>query len=407
MTGLRIGVIKPDWGVSGGFERLLDRLVDRLERAGHRTEQRTFPALLSPRPVWGNPAAAHHWADHPEYFRYVGLVEDVRRLELDRYDLVLSTQPPTFLADHPRVLALFYHQARIFYDLSDHYPRIGEVDPTLHRAACEELRAIDQTFVGNVGHWLAGSEECRGRLSEYWGITENTSLLHAPALTEVPDSPPPWSADGPVVCVSRHEWPKRTELLVAAGHLLDGLRPVEFIGGGGRLAFVEALDERIGRDPHLAEPRDAESLWMQTAAHGVERSRSGRASPNRFLGNVSDAERNQSYAEASVVVAPAYREDYGLTALEAMLWQRPVVVCADGGGLVDLVAETGAGLVVDPTPRGLADGIRRILDDSELRAELAERAREVPATFTWDRAGVELTRAVEAALDQAPAAQIS
>jgi glycosyltransferase involved in cell wall biosynthesis len=391
---MRIAVVKPDWGVSGGFERLLERIVALLEAGGHRVEEQAFPALIGPRPVFGNSGATKHWFEHAEYFRYVALTEDVRRLDLDRYDLVLSTQPPTFLVDHPRVLALFYHQARIFYDLADHFGRIDEVDPRLHRVASEEVRLIDREFVGSVRHWLAGSNECASRLSQYWDIADDVSLLHAPALTEVPEEPPPWNPTGPVVCVSRHEWPKRTELLVAAGHLSNG-RTIEFIGGGGRLDFVRRLDDRITRDPSLARPADPETLWMQSALAQTAKPVDHASSPNRFLGNVSDAVRNRSYAQASVVVAPAYREDYGLTALEAMLWQRPVIVCRDGGGLVDLVSETGAGLVVDPTPAALAAGIERVLGDDDLRHGMLERAREVPHLFTWERAGRQLDDAVE------------
>ncbi|MDA3040415.1 MAG: glycosyltransferase family 4 protein [Actinomycetota bacterium] len=393
--------MKPDYGVTGGFERLLERIVGLLVEDGHQVEEQALPALLWPRAVWGNSTAAKVWREYPGFFTYAALVEDVRRLDLSRYDLVLSTQPPTFLADHPRVLALFYHQARVFYDLSERYGRMGEIPPRLHQIAGQEVQAIDRAFVGNVKHWLAGSSECSSRLAEYWSIpASRTSLLHAPALTEVPEDPPAWSPHGPIVCVSRHEWPKRTELLVATGHLLAGRpgrgRTIEFIGTGGRLDFVRGLDERIVADPSLAADPNPERFWMQAVRDQKTRRTQPEGSPNRFLGNVSDDERNRAYAAASVVVAPAFREDYGLTALEAMLWQRPVIVCRDGGGLVDLVEETGAGLVVDPTPKALADGIEQILGDDQLRAGILERARDVPHSFTWARAAAQLRHGIAA-----------
>ncbi len=406
---MRIAVVKPDWGVAGGFERLLDRIVALLVEAGHHVDEQAFPALITPRPVWGSSNAVRNWHDHGEFFRYAALTEDVRRLDLGRYDLVVSTQPPTFLVDHPNVLALFYHQARIFYDLAELYGRIDEVDVRLHRVATDEVRRIDRTFIGSVRHWLSGSNECASRLREYWDVPDaRISLLHAPALTETPDIPPPWQPHGPVVCVSRHEWPKRTELLVAAGHVMRGRpagRPVEFIGAGGRLDFVRGLDDRLFRDPDLATRSDPDAFWMQSALQQTTKPTVHATSPNRFRGNVSDGERNRAYAEASVVIAPAYREDYGLTALEAMLWQRPVIVCRDGGGLVDLVEETGAGLVVEPTPVALADGVQRILEDDDLRHALLERAREVPATFTWQRARAELDHAIEATMQSLSSAR--
>ena len=388
---MRIAVVKPEWNAQGGFERLLDHLIHHLSDVGHDVSVQPVPAILTPRPVWGVDEAEEQWGAHPEFFRYFVLAEDTRRLDLDRFDLVMSTQPPTYLADHPNVMALFYHQARVFYDLTETFSALGDVDVAHHRAATAVVRDFERPLVSNVRHWLAGSNECRDRLKGFWGITENVSLLHAPALTDVPSDPPPWSPRGPVLCVSRHEWPKRTELLVAAAHRMSG-RSVDFVGGGGRLPYVEDLDARLS----AGEEPDADHAWMHSAV-GVRAPKVRPSSPVRFLGNVSDQERNDAYAAASVVVAPAHREDYGLTALEAMLWKRPLIVCSDGGGLVDLVNETGAGLIVEPTSAAIAEGVDRIINEPGLAAGLLERAEAVPDAFTWDRCHAELDEAIAAA----------
>jgi glycosyltransferase involved in cell wall biosynthesis len=394
VTPLRVGVLKPDWGVAGGFERLLDRLLVHLNDVGHDVTVERFPGLITPRASWDTPAALDHWSAHPEFFRYFSLLEDVRRLDLDSYDLVISTQPPTYLADHPRVLALFYHHARIFYDLRDPFLRLGDIEPHVHRMASEVVRATDAEMIGGVRHWLAGSDEVRNRLAEYWGVSDHVSLLHAPPLAEAPTDPPPWNPAGPVVCVSRHEWPKRTEFVIAAAQLLAERR-VELIGGGGQLANVRALDARLTRSPHLVA--DVDALWM----HPVRQAQPfGPSDPSTafVLGAVSDERRNRAYADASVVVAPAHREDYGLTALEAMQWQRPLIVCSDGGGLVDIVNDTGAGLIVDPNPEAIAAGVRQIVDDQALATELIDRCRGVPAAYNWARCHRELDAAVDAAM---------
>lgn len=399
MTQLKIGVLKPDWGVAGGFERLLDRLLAHLVASGHEVTEERFPGLITPRSSWGTPATVEHWAEHPEFFRYFALLEDVRRLDLDDYDLILSTQPPTYLADHPRVLALFYHHARIFYDLRDPFAQLGEVDEAIHLEASSVVRATDATMLGGVRHWLAGSQECAGRLDEYWGITDNVSLLHAPPLTKAPDNPPPWNPAGPVVCVGRHEWPKRSEFVVAAAQILTEHR-VELIGGGGRLGAVRALDAELTASP--SRINNVDELWMRPSRH-TKAPADGAPSTAAILGMVSDDDRNQAYANASVVVAPAYREDYGLTALEAMQWQRPLIVCSDGGGLVDIVNDTGAGLVVEPTPQAIAAGVRRIVNDPEFAATLIEACKAVPSAYSWSRCHAELDAAVAAAMNASQA----
>ncbi len=403
---MRIGLVKPHWGPRGGFERLLERIVGLLAADGHTVDEVPLAARFSPRPVWGRPEAVDAWPEHPEFYHYLALAEEVRNLSLRRFDVVLATQPPTFLADHPRVVTLFYHQHRIFYDLAEPFAALGQIDPELHVAAAKHIQAFDRQWIGGVGHWLAGSPECAGRLGAFWDVPDSKiSLLHAPALTTVNRRPPRWSADGPVVCVSRHEWPKRTELMVAAAHLLDTHR-VWFIGGGGRLESCQRLDAYLVRHPEMltpghpdAPPEDRWGLDPMAAFRdedlGGESERAGGLlSGVQLLGEVSDVLRNQAYATASVVVAPAFHEDYGLTVLEAMLWHRPVIVCEDGGGLVDLVNDTGAGLVVEPTPAAIADGIQRIRHDTALRSRLITAAQAVSSTFTWERARDEVRAAL-------------
>jgi glycosyltransferase involved in cell wall biosynthesis len=98
---------------------------------------------------------------------------------------------------------------------------------------------------------------------------------------------------------------------------------------------------------------------------------------------------------SSCVVAPAYLEDYGLTALEAMAFGKPVIVCNDGGYLSRLVTDGLNGLVVDPDPHALAAAIRRIHEDMAWAQQLGENGRAVAAEFTWERALAEFDVGVE------------
>jgi glycosyltransferase involved in cell wall biosynthesis len=89
-------------------------------------------------------------------------------------------------------------------------------------------------------------------------------------------------------------------------------------------------------------------------------------------------------ASAVCVVAPAYDEDYGLTAIEAMAAGTPVIVCRDGGGLVELVDDGVTGLVVEPTGAAIAAAIRTLVDDPELARRLGEQGREAARAHTLD-----------------------
>jgi glycosyltransferase involved in cell wall biosynthesis len=103
------------------------------------------------------------------------------------------------------------------------------------------------------------------------------------------------------------------------------------------------------------------------------------------LGRVSDQELAAAYRRALCVIAPAYNEDYGLTALEAMQHAKPVIVCSDGGGLVDLVDHGVTGLVVEPSPSAIADAVRSLHADPGWARSLGAAGQQVVAAFTLER----------------------
>jgi glycosyltransferase involved in cell wall biosynthesis len=187
-----------------------------------------------------------------------------------------------------------------------------------------------------------------------------------------------------VLCVSRHEFPKRTELVVAAMKLLPDVVG-EVVGAGGRLAWARRLDHRLTVDPSLAARLPDTETWLNTG-QGVTDPGDAPGSNVGFRGFVSDGELAAAYEGAACVVAPALHEDYGLTVLEAMTHGRAVVVCADGGGLTELVRDGETGLVAEPTAAGVAEAVRRLVDDPGFAAQLGAAGRAEVAAYTWDRA---------------------
>lgn len=382
----RIAVLKPDFGVRGGFELHVEHLMAGLAQRGHDLELVTFDAHSRRAMAYELFVAEDLFHSHAEYFRYLNLVEQVQRLDLSAYDVVVSTQPPSYLVDHRRVLALFFHHGRIFYDLAEAFERSMFVVPRVHRAAVEAVRSIDATRVDAIAHFLAGSGEIEGRLRRFWDVEPGRISPYRHPIMEDPAAPPPRPLDGGVLCVSRHEWPKRTELVVAALHLLDGPHG-HLVGSGSRQHLVRLIDAHLRRHRDLLD-LDPEVLWMNPG-HLLAGPKLKDGPPSDRVtihGSVSDAERDRLYAGASVVVAPALLEDYGLTPLEAFAWERPVVVCEDGGGLCELVEHEESGLVVPPTPAGIAAGVRRILDDPDLADHLVEGGRRAYRSYSWPRA---------------------
>ncbi len=391
----RIAVLKPDYGSSGGFERHLEGLLDALSGGEWHFEIVSIPVERRDR-VFGIRLDRPIRDRHDEYFLWASLVERVQRLDLSAFDAVITTQPPTYLADHPRKLALFYHHARHFYDQAELFAASGFVDPTIHAAAVAAVRSVEASAPSTIGHWLAGSDEIAGRLRTFWEVPEARISIHSAPPTSIPTEPSPYDAAGPALVVGRLEWPKRQELAIAAAWVRPNDWPLEIVGTGSRLGFARRLDAALAADPEQLGGLDDRELWMNTADASrfvpddaaADRTAASptSGSPVEFLGAVDDAGLSSAYRRSSMVITPTSHEDYGLTVLEAMAHARPVIVCRDGGGLTEFVEHGSNGLIVDPTPQAIADAVREIRSDPTRAEAMGRRGRETVAGVTWERA---------------------
>lgn len=400
---MRIGIVKPDYGIAGGFEAVVDRIGHELELRGHDVARATVRVDGLASDPYGVPVPPVAGREAWEAVRYLSLLEAFRTVDTTGFDMVLSTQPPSFATPHPRHLSLFYHHLRIYYDLSEPYVAAGFAEPGAHRLAEQAVRRVDGRFLGVPRHFLAGSEDVAARLAAFHGFTDRVSILHAGSgMVEAHVAEEPGPDFGPVLCVSRHEWPKRTEIFVHAMKHLPDLAGIA-VGDGGRLPFVRDLDRRLSEPGVDLGAFDDAALWLNRAEIPDPRRAAGRAPvPGnvRFTGRVADSELAGLYRDALCLVAPAYREDYGLTAIEAMAFGRPVVVTTDGGGLTAVVEDGVTGFVVEPSGAAVADAVRRLADDRGLARRMGLAARDRAAEFTWDRAVRELHDGIGRVMDR-------
>ena len=91
-----------------------------------------------------------------------------------------------------------------------------------------------------------------------------------------------------------------------------------------------------------------------------------------FAGGLTRTRVLDLLCRADLMLFPAEGEGFGLVAAEALMRGVPVVSCWDGGGVLDVVPEHGAGRLVIPSGEAIADAALGLLRDPDT-PELARR----------------------------------
>jgi glycosyltransferase involved in cell wall biosynthesis len=154
----------------------------------------------------------------------------------------------------------------------------------------------------------------------------------------------PWTTGGGgLITVARLTVQKRVHLALDALACLVELgreTPLTIVGDGPERPSLEALAQRRG------------------IAHLVS-----------FAGAVPPDRIPAFLARADLMLFPAQGEGFGLAAAEALMAGVPVIACWDGGGVLDVVPERGAGRLTLPAAEALADAALDVLNDPQRLAQ--------------------------------------
>lgn len=103
-----------------------------------------------------------------------------------------------------------------------------------------------------------------------------------------------------------------------------------------------------------------------------------------FLGKRGQATLPYYYAAAEVVVMPSHYESFGMVALEAMACGTPVIA-SRVGGLAHLIKDGETGYFVPAQdPYALAEKLRLVFVETELRGMMSAQAAEYAHSFSWE-----------------------
>jgi glycosyltransferase involved in cell wall biosynthesis len=177
-----------------------------------------------------------------------------------------------------------------------------------------------------------------------------------PLFVPLPGEAPPDAASRRILFVGRVVAAKGLDVLLRALSLIDA--ELEVCGDGWYMPRARALAVRLGVAERVA-----------------------------FMGWRSAADLEHSYGRAAMTVMPSlWPEPFGLSGLEALARERPVVASATGG-IPEWLDHEQAGLLVAPGDHvALAGAISRLLDDPDRRRAMGAMGRaRVEADFSETR----------------------
>lgn len=181
------------------------------------------------------------------------------------------------------------------------------------------------------------------------------------------------------------------------------------------IAFVGRLERRKGVDVFgaamavvLSENPDLHAVVVGRVAEAagndvVNQLRQATVAVRDRVHEVGELPRERALAvvgRAEVVVVPSRWESFGYTCLEAMALGRPVVASAVGG-LAEIVEHGRSGLLVPPgNPAELAEAVRTLLCDRNVRAAVAAGGQARSEDFDGSLVVIQVAAMLERAAGQ-------
>ena len=249
------------------------------------------------------------------------------------------------------------------HTLYEHYGHYVPGAPVLAGAIARRRAA---RFAGRADLVVAPSPGLARRLA--------AEGVRAPIVTIPTGVVPPAAGGG-----ERRAALRRDLLRRAAGPLLLAV---------GRLAREKNL-EALLRAFALAAA-DAPGMTLCLVGDGDERARLaglaaslGVAGSVRFAGPVPPEAVGDYYAAADIFAFPSVSEAQGLVVLEALAHGLPVLA-ARSPAVEDILADGATARLVEPTPEGLAAGLRELIASPDLRARLCRAGRALAAAHPFD-----------------------
>jgi len=327
LRGKRVAILSagPSCAEKGGAERFYAGLFEGFTALGCHTELITVQA------------------DEPDFETILLNYQKCAELDLSDYDFVISTKVPTYAVKHPNHVLYLVHTVRVFDDM---FETTFNPLSDIHSAQRAQLHHIDfEAISGAKARYAIGHEVAR-RLYRWRGL--GCEVLHPPLAFNSFRSGQ--YGDYFFLPGRLHPW-KRVDLLIEA--IKGSALPIKLL---------------------LAGVGEAETD-LKALALGDSRI--------EFLGRIDDELLVQLYANCMAVPFVPLREDYGYVTLEAFASGKPVLTCTDSGEPCQFVIPFETGLIVEPSPEAIRQGLEWLWQNRKHSTTMGEHAKQMVASMSW------------------------
>ncbi len=153
----------------------------------------------------------------------------------------------------------------------------------------------------------------------------------------------------------------------------------------GRLAPEKEVDTLMKIAHSLPEETKKKVHWLITGDGPSREEMEKSASANMtFTGYLDGQDLARVYAASDLFIFPSVTETFGNVVLEALASGTPVIA-AKAGGVQNIIQDGKTGILCEPRQISrFVEAIQSLLNNEELRLEMAHQARSYALTQTWE-----------------------
>lgn len=267
---------------------------------------------------------------------------------------------------------------QMFHTLGLMKQRIGQ---TPEEREGEERVAGERAVMQAANRIIAATEAERSQLELLYGVNHQKVTIIPPGVDTHHFYPIPPDEAKEVIGISPED---RMALFVGRIEPLKGvdtlIRAMAIVKARCKSFVCPHYLAIIGGDPEGHPERETEEMdRLQALCKTL-----GLDDIVLFLGKRGQDTLPYYYSAAEVVVMPSHYESFGMVALEAMACGTPVIA-SRVGGLAYLVREGETGFFVPAQdPEALAEKLRLMFVDHEMRARMGTQAVAYAQSFHWE-----------------------